>query len=264
MDIQLRIYSFLCLTLFLMIWEWLAPRQTQRIGRSQRWPNNFLLGIINALCVRVGFVLVGLLSAQTAHAQGWGLLHLVNWHPALEMLMGLLGLDLLIYGQHRVFHQWPWLWRWHRVHHTDLALDVSSAVRFHPVEALLSLGIKGIGITLLGVSTTTVLLFELSLSLLALFNHSNIYIPAPLEKILRKGLMTPDLHRIHHSVELEEQHKNFGFSVPWWDHCFGSFQANARLPADQIILGDGVLNTLPQTQPLKALLKDIPLPPQKG
>ena len=264
MDIQLRLYSFVCAACLLMIWERFAPRKTQVFKRSQRWPNNFLLGLINGFCVRVCLVALGLITARTAQIQGWGLLQNVHWHPGLEMLISLLALDLLIYAQHRAFHHWPWLWRWHRVHHTDLALDVSSGVRFHPVEALLSLGVKLTGIALIGASSTAVLLFELSLSLLALFNHSNIYIPAPLEKLLRKGLITPDLHRIHHSIQREEQQKNFGFSVPWWDHLFGSFQSEAQFPADQIILGDGELETLSQTQSLKALLKDIPFLSPKG
>lgn len=263
MDIQLRLWGFFSVVCILMFWESHYPRKTQMTPRLQRWPNNFTLGLINVLCVQATLMGIGLLTAQWVQLQGWGLLQLVHWPAGIEMLCSLLGLDLLIYVQHRLFHQWPWLWRWHRVHHTDLALDVSSGVRFHPVEAIISLGLKQLGIVVLGVSPMNVLIFELSLSLLALFNHSNIYIPEPLENSLRKVLITPDLHRIHHSVIREEQQKNFGFSVPWWDQCFGSFQAKAQLPADQIILGDGILDTPAQTQSLKALLKDIPLRSQE-
>lgn len=259
----MRFWAFLLMTSLLMSWEYFAPRQQPSIPRLKRWPTNFALGLINLVSVRIALLALSLLTAEWAQHQQWGLLHHVTWHPAVELGVSLAALDLLIYIQHRLFHYWPWLWRWHRVHHTDIALDVSSGIRFHPVEAFISLGLKQLGIIFLGVSPISFLIFELSLSLLALFNHSNIYIPPSLEKVLRKGLITPDLHRIHHSVSPEEQHKNFGFSVPWWDQCFGSFQAEAQRPADQIMLGDGILDTLAQTQSLKALLKDIPLPSQE-
>lgn len=259
MDIYVRFFAFVLITLALMVWEFFAPRKTQTVSRIQRWPANFAMGFANILLLRLAFAGAALGTAQWATENQWGLFN--HWHipVILEVVFSLVILDLVIYAQHRLFHRVPWLWRLHRVHHADLELDVSSGVRFHPLESLLSMAIKMAVVLGFGVGVASVFWFELSLNLLAMFNHSNIYIPAPLERVLRWFLITPDLHRIHHSVQPDEQQHNFGFSVPWWDQIFGSFLAQGHMAPDKIVLGDGQLKQPRQTQSLQAMLIRIPM-----
>ena len=266
MDIYARRLAFVSVTLLLILWETFAPRKKQTVTRSQRWPNNFGLGLFNIVIMRLLFSGAAVTAALWGTEHQWGILNF--WHgPAwVKALIAVVLLDLMIYWQHRLFHKVPWFWRLHRVHHADLELDASSGVRFHPLEAILSMGFKIITILCLGASASTILFFELSLNLLAMFNHSNIYIPQRVEVRLRKIVITPDLHRIHHSIIFSEQQHNFGFSVPWWDQIFGSFQRHAKAAPDQIILGDGELTAPEDTQTLGAMLVHIPLrsltPPQ--
>lgn len=258
MDIYARPIAFASITLLLVIWERFAPRKKQTVPRTKRWPTNFVLGLLNIISLRLIFSGAAVAAAVWSTEHQWGLLNHWEGPQWLEVILAITLLDMMIYWQHRLFHKLPWLWRWHRVHHADLELDVSSGVRFHPIEAIISMGFKVVTIALLGASANTVLFFELGLNLLAMFNHSNIYIPSAIETRLRKLLITPDIHRIHHSVIMSEQQHNFGFSVPWWDQVFGSFLRQAQATADQITLGDGELTTPENTQTLSAMLFGIP------
>lgn len=171
----------------------------------------------------VPFAAIGV--AATAEAQGWGLFNQIALPDWVEVAVAVVVLDLVIYGQHVAFHMQPWLWRIHRTHHSDPDLDVTTALRFHPIEILLSLLIKLGAVLFLGASPLAVLIFEVLLNATAMFNHSNIALPLSVDALLRRVLVTPDMHRIHHSIDARETNSNFGFNLPWWDWLFGTYRA---------------------------------------
>jgi len=175
--------------------------------------------------------------AMFAAARGWGLFNCVAWPAWLELVLALLVLDLAIYLQHRVFHYVPALWRLHRMHHADLDVDVTTGARFHPIEILLSLGIKFIVIVGLGASAASVLIFEIALNATSMFNHSNVRIPQVLEGIMRWLVVTPDMHRTHHSIVRRETDSNFGFNFPWWDRIFRTYRAQPEAGHERMTLG---------------------------
>jgi sterol desaturase/sphingolipid hydroxylase (fatty acid hydroxylase superfamily) len=175
--------------------------------------------------------------AILAEVRGWGLFNVLAWPAWVELLLALLVLDFTIYLQHRVFHYVPVLWRLHRMHHADLDVDVSTGARFHPVEILLSLGIKFAVILLLGASPLSVLLFEVALNATSMFNHSNVWIPPAVERGLRWLLVTPDMHRVHHSILRHETDSNFGFNLPWWDRLLGTYRPEPEAGHEGITLG---------------------------
>jgi sterol desaturase/sphingolipid hydroxylase (fatty acid hydroxylase superfamily) len=215
--------------------EALWPRRERRLPRLARWPSNLGLIGIDQLAVRF---LVPL--APVAFAARWegGLLHAVAWPAWAEVVVAVVLLDLAIYAQHVLFHRVPWLWRLHRVHHADPDLDVTSALRFHPVEILLSVGIKVGVIALTGASPVAVVAFELILNGMAMFNHANLALPRPLDAALRTLVVTPDVHRTHHSVRSDEKHTNFGFNLVIWDRLFGTYLADARGGQLGMVVGD--------------------------
>ncbi len=231
MTVRLTVFA-VCL-IGLLTWE---ARRPARPADRRRWAGNFALGALDAALPRLLFA--GGLAGVAAFGQAVGSGLLSNRPAALAV--GLVALDLALYLQHRLLHRWPWLWRWHRVHHTDRSMDVSTALRFHPVEAVLSLAIKAAVVLAIGVPLAGVLAFELWLSTCALFNHTNARLPPAVERRLRWVLITPDLHRIHHSVRPHEHNRNFGFSVCWWDRLFGSWcpQANGGHGALRLGLTD--------------------------
>lgn len=191
-----------------------------------------LLARIAAPSGAVGFALL----AQTRH---WGVFHRLNWPSLIEFLIALLLLDLAIYLQHRLFHHVPVLWRLHRMHHADLDVDVTTGARFHPVEILLSLGIKFAVIVTLGASALAVLIFEIGLNATSMFNHSNVRIPRSVEQILRCLVVTPDMHRTHHSIVRQETDSNFGFNFPWWDRLFRTYRPQPQAGHEHMTLGIG-------------------------
>ena len=178
----------------------------------------------------VGFALV----AEVNH---WGLFHLLPTPVWVKVVAGFLLLDLAIYLQHRLFHDVPWLWRLHRMHHADLDIDVTTGARFHPVEILLSLGIKFLVIVTFGAPALGVMLFEIGLNATSMFNHSNVRIPASVEPWLRLILVTPDMHRVHHSVLRRETDSNFGFNFPWWDRAFKTYRPQPQAGHDGMTIG---------------------------
>jgi sterol desaturase/sphingolipid hydroxylase (fatty acid hydroxylase superfamily) len=204
-------------------WEALAPLRQQTAPRTLRWSNNLALVALDSVVVRLAFPLTAVGFAALASDRGWGLLNapdLPFW-PAL--ILALLLLDLIIYLQHRLFHAVPLLWRLHRVHHADTEFDVTTALRFHPLEMLVSMAIKLAAIAALGPPALAVLVFEIVLNGAAMFNHANVALPAPLDRGLRLFVVTPDMHRIHHSTRPDEMNRNFGFNLPWWDRLLGSY-----------------------------------------
>lgn len=223
-----RLAIFIGVLAVMILWEVIAPRRQILISRWQRWSANFALSILSMLLMRITIATAALWAANTAMANNWGLLHLVDLPVVLSFVISLVLLDLAIYGQHRASHQWKWLWRLHKVHHTDLDFDVTTAIRFHPIEIFISMAYKVICILIIGVNPIAVLMFEIILSSCALFNHSNIRIPLAIDKVIRLLLVTPDMHRVHHSVIQTETDSNYGFSISIWDRLFNSYTAQPQ------------------------------------
>jgi sterol desaturase/sphingolipid hydroxylase (fatty acid hydroxylase superfamily) len=218
--------SFFFGTLVIMaIWEAIAPRRVLTISKPLRWINNLSLVVLNTLILRALLPMAAVGVAAIAKQQGWGLFNLIDLGDGLEILLSVLILDLVIYGQHVMFHSLPILWRLHKVHHADRDFDVTTGLRFHPLEILLSMAIKVMAIALLGTPAIAVLIFETILNSTALFNHGNVTLPKASDRWLRYLLVTPDMHRVHHSVIPQETNSNFGFSLSWWDYLFRTYRA---------------------------------------
>jgi sterol desaturase/sphingolipid hydroxylase (fatty acid hydroxylase superfamily) len=232
-----RLGVFLGLGALLLVAEAAWPRRALAAARRERWPANFGLVVVYTLLLRLlaGAGAVGV--AYWAAAQNVGLLHALSWPPWIEFIVALLALDLLIYGQHRLMHAVPLLWRLHRVHHSDPGFDVSTALRFHPVEILLSMGIKIAAVAALGAPVWAVVVFEVLLNATSMFNHANLRLPLRLDRALRLFVVTPDMHRVHHSIHRDETDSNFGFNLPWWDRLFGSYRAQPRDGHDAMRIG---------------------------
>ena len=237
MDTLIRLGVFVGILILMMLWEATAPRRQLRYSRWQRWPINIGLSAITAVLLRFSIGGIAYFSAILASEMQFGLLNMLvlpNW---LSLIVALILFDLAVFGQHLAMHRWPLLWRLHKVHHTDLDFDVTTAVRFHPVEIVLSLIYKVIIISLLGAPALAVLIFELILSTSALFNHGNIMIPVQWDKRLRWLLVTPDMHRIHHSTTQTETDSNFGFSISIWDRLFGTYTDEPALGQSGMKIG---------------------------
>jgi sterol desaturase/sphingolipid hydroxylase (fatty acid hydroxylase superfamily) len=225
----MRLGVFVAVLILMMIWESYAPRRQLRYSRWQRWPINIGMSAITAILLRFSIGGVAYFSALLAVEMQFGLLNMMTLPSWLSIALALILFDLAVYGQHLLLHRWPLLWRLHKVHHTDLDFDVTTAVRFHPVEIILSLIYKVVVISLLGAPPLAVLIFELVLSTSALFNHSNIAIPIAWDRRLRWLFVTPDMHRIHHSTQQGETDSNFGFSISLWDRLFKTYTIDPAL-----------------------------------
>ncbi len=253
-EAPLRGAVFLGVLLLLMWLETRIPRRPLRLPRLERWPNNLGLVVFNTLLLRILFPTAAVGFAIYCAANTIGLMHYVNWPHWLEIISSVLLLDLVIYTQHLVFHKVPWLWRLHKVHHADLDYDVTTGSRFHPLEILLSLLIKFALIALLGAPVLAVILFEAVLNAMAMFNHSNIRLPQWLDKGLRKLVVTPDMHRVHHSRIYDEANRNFGFNLSVWDRWFGTYQERPRLGIEGVEIGLNGYDDPKQVVSLKGLL----------
>lgn len=232
MDTRTTIFIGL-LTLFSVL-EALLPRISGNIQRLRRWSANFGLIILGQVLAQLILPFTTISLAYWAETNQYGVFHSLDLSKALETIVSIFILDLAIYLQHLVFHKVPIFWRLHRVHHSDKRLDASSAVRFHPIEIILSLGIKFALIIAFGFSAESILYFEIILSSMAIFNHSNFYIPKNIEVIIEKIFVTPDFHRIHHSVNRHETNSNYGFNLSIWDRLFKtmskmSFEENEKI-----------------------------------
>jgi len=237
LEALIRLSAFIAILVLMMSWEYIAPRRQLRFPRMQRWPTNFALSILGMLLIRFTVGGIAYLAALSAMESEFGLLNQFMLPSWLSILLTLLILDLAIYGQHIVSHRWPWLWRLHKVHHTDLEFDVSTGIRFHPIEILLSMGYKVIVIYFLGANPVAVIAFEVILSSTALFNHGNVFIPLKIDWWLRLVIVTPDMHRVHHSTIPRETDSNFGFSISIWDRLFGTYIAQPSLGHEKIEIG---------------------------
>ena len=205
----IRLGFFLGILLTMALWEALAPRRPQAIGRLRRWPNNLGLVVLDTLIVRLLFPLAGVGMAFLAESKGWGLFNILPLPAWLAIPAAVLLLDLTIYGQHVAFHAVPLLWRLHRMHHADLEFDVTTGLRFHPGEILLSMAIKLAAVAVLGAPPLAVLIFEILLNATSLFNHGNVRLPLGLDRLLRLIVVTPDMHRVHHSIDRRGNRQQF-------------------------------------------------------
>lgn len=225
----IRIGAFFVVFVAVALWEVFAPRRRPAFGRRARWPHNIGLLLINVILLRVVAPGAAIAVAMTAEAGGWGLLNAIPFPAWLAVPVGVVVLDLAIYFQHVMFHAVPTLWRLHRVHHADLEFDVTTGSRFHPFEILVSTAIKCAAVAASGAPAISVLIFEVLLNATAMFNHANASLPARIDRWLRWLVVTPDMHRVHHSVRYEESSSNFGFNLPWWDRLFGTYRAQPKL-----------------------------------
>lgn len=222
-DLIVRITAFIAIFAIMAVWERLAPRRAWSTTRSTRWGINLAMGGVNVLFIRL-LLASGALGAVLLAGEGQvGLFNQVDWPWWVELNLAVILLDLVVYFQHVLMHAVPILWRLHMVHHTDVDFDVTTGVRFHPLEILLSMFIKIAAVLLIGASPGAVVAFEVLLNATSMFNHSNVRIPRPLDRLLRWFLVTPDMHRIHHSVIPRETNRNFGFNLPWWDRLLGTY-----------------------------------------
>lgn len=236
-ELAIRLAAFSGVFAAMALWELLAPRRPWAVGRAARWPSNLGVLVVDALAVRLLIPIAAVGVALLAAAHGFGLLYWLGWPAWLAGISGFVALDLVIYAQHVVFHHVPWLWRLHRMHHADLDIDVTTGVRFHPIEILLSMLIKIAVVALLGIPAAAVVAFEVVLNATSMFNHSNAAMPAWLDRLARLLVVTPDMHRVHHSVVRAETDSNFGFNLPWWDRLFGTYRAQPAAGHDGITIG---------------------------
>lgn len=227
-EVAIRLVAFVAIFALMATWEALAPRRARSASRVRRWPGNLGIVALNTIVVRIvvpGSAVAVALAVETQQA---GLLHSVALPPWLAIVLGLVLLDLAIYLQHVLFHAVPTLWRLHRLHHADTDVDATNGLRFHPLEIVLSMLVKFAVIAALGPPAVAVLLFEVGLNALAVFNHSNVHIAPRIDRLLRWVVVTPDMHRIHHSWLRAEHDRNFGFNLTWWDRLFGTYRADPQ------------------------------------
>ncbi len=233
----LRLGIFLGIFATMALWEALAPRRSRQFTRKTRWLPNLALLAIDTTAVRVLAPGAAIAVALAGEAHGWGLLNAIGAPTWLAIPVAVALLDLAIYFQHVMFHAVPTLWRLHRVHHADLDFDVTTGSRFHPVEILISTGVKCAAVAAIGAPALAVLVFEVLLNATAMFNHANVRIPPAIDQWLRWFVVTPDMHRVHHSVDYQESSSNFGFNAPWWDRLFGTYRAQPAAGHEAMTIG---------------------------
>jgi len=221
----IRLGFFFGVLIIMAIWELLWPRRVLTMSKLTRWLSNLGIVVIDSFILRLLFPVLAIGVAMTGQENNWGLLNNIQLPYWLSVGLGVLALDLVIYLQHLMFHAIPLLWRLHMMHHADLDIDVTTGLRFHPVEIIVSMIIKLSAVAAIGPPALAVLVFEVTLNATAMFNHSNVKMPFHVDKILRLLVVTPDMHRVHHSVIIRETNSNFGFNFPWWDRLFGTYRS---------------------------------------
>ena len=236
-ELLIRLAAFAGIFAVMAAWEILAPRRDQKLGRRTRWSGNIGIVIVDAVLVRLVFPITAVGLALVAEARGWGLFYVLDLPTWVSVPLAVMALDLAVYLQHVLFHAVPTLWRLHRMHHADLELDVTTGTRFHPIEIILSMGIKLGAVAAMGVPAVAVLAFEVLLNATSIFNHSNVRIPAWVDRGLRWIVVTPDMHRVHHSILAPETNSNFGFNLPWWDRLFGTYRERPEAGHEAMTIG---------------------------
>ncbi len=233
----IRVAIFFGLFAVVALWELWAPRRALTVSKPLRWGSNLALVVLNTVLVRLLFPMTAVGVAALCAAKGWGLLNYFALPLVWAVPLAVVALDLAIWAQHVATHHVPWLWRLHRVHHADLDYDLTTGSRFHPLEIVLSMLLKFAAIAALGAPVLAVVLFEVLLSSAAMFNHGNIRLPLALDRVLRWVIVTPDMHRVHHSVHMDEANRNFGFNLPWWDRLFGTYRSQPRAGHEGMVIG---------------------------
>jgi sterol desaturase/sphingolipid hydroxylase (fatty acid hydroxylase superfamily) len=224
----IRLGFFLGIFAVVALWEVAAPRRVLVVSKARRWASNLGLVVLNTVMLRLLFPLAAVGVAAFCVQNGWGLINHFRVPFVLAVPLAVIAMDFVIWLQHVMVHAVPALWRLHRVHHADLDYDLTTGARFHPIEIILSMLIKFATIVVLGPPVVAVVIFEVLLNATAMFNHGNIRLPAGLDRALRWIVVTPDMHRVHHSVEDDETNSNFGFNLPWWDRLFGTYRDQPR------------------------------------
>lgn len=233
----IRLSFFLGIFLLMAAWEVAAPRRGLSLSRWTRWRANLGVVVLNTVLLRLLFPAAAVGMAAFAGQAGWGVFNYFDTPYWLAVLVSVLVLDFAIWLQHVMVHAVPALWRLHRMHHADLDYDLTTGARFHPLEILLSIGIKFAVIAVLGPPLVAVIIFEVALNATSMFNHGNVRIPAGVDRWLRWLVVTPDMHRVHHSIDDDETNSNFGFNLPWWDRLFGTYRAQPRAGHEAMTIG---------------------------
>ena len=239
----------------MILWECLAPRRPLVQRRVTRWSAHLALAAINTAVVRLAFPAASVGVALFAEQRELGLLRHAGLSDAVTLVLALVLLDLVMYFQHLLFHTVPLLWRLHLVHHADPEFDVTTGIRFHPLEMLASACVKALAIVLIGAPVLAVILFEIVLTSMSLFTHANIRLPARLDRALRWFAVTPDMHRIHHSIAVAESNSNFGFNLTWWDRLLGTYRHAGRSPQTEMTFGVAQFQEAKLNVPLWGLLR---------
>jgi len=236
-EVPIRLGFFFGALLLVALWEVLAPRRALTVSKALRWTNNLGLVFLNSVLLRLLFPAAAVGMAAFAAQHGWGIFNHFQVPYAVAVTVSVVAMDFIIYLQHVMVHAVPLLWRLHRMHHADLDFDVTTGARFHPVEIILSMLIKFATIIVLGAPVLAVVIFEVVLNATAMFNHGNLRLPLGLDRVLRLLVVTPDMHRVHHSVEDDEANSNFGFNLPWWDRLFGTYRDQPRAGHEGMTIG---------------------------
>ncbi len=233
----IRLAFFFGVLAVIAAWEVVAPRRALTDSKRRRWVANLSLVVIDTAAARSILPILPAAMALVARERGWGILNLVSLASWVKIILAVTALDFVIYLQHVLFHFLPVLWRLHRMHHTDLDIDVTTGNRFHPLEILISTGIKLAAVSLIGAPAAAVVLFEVVLNTTSQFNHGNIRIPGALDRWLRLVVVTPDMHRVHHSIIPRETNSNFGFNLPWWDRLCGTYRPQPEQGHTAMVIG---------------------------
>ena len=236
-EIAIRTVCFMVIFAVVALAEIVAPRRPLTLKRSLRWFGNLSIHVVNGILPRLLFPILPVGMAMLWARNGWGLLRIAPLPEAAAFILTLLALDLLVYGQHILFHRVRLFWLLHRMHHTDMDLDLTSALRFHPLEIMVSLLLKMVAVAVLGPPAAAVLIFEILLNGMAMFTHANLRIPVPADRLLRGIVVTPDMHRVHHSVLPRELNRNFGFNLSAWDRLFGTYQVQPQAGHEAMTIG---------------------------
>lgn len=256
-EIIIRLGFFFGIFVLMAVWEFLAPRRVLSTSKKNRWFANLSLLALNPVSIRLLFPLLPAGVAILAEERHWGLLNNVTLPYWLKMALGVAALDFAIYVQHVLHHAVPLLWRLHMVHHCDLDFDVTTGLRFHPIEIVVSMGIKVAVVAALGPPAAAVLVFQVALNATSMFNHSNVYIPAGIDRIVRLIVVTPEMHRVHHSIIIRETNSNFGFNLPWWDRLLGTYRAQPAKGHEEMTIG---LSHIRDTQRAASLPRLLTMP----
>ena len=233
----IRLGFFLGILTIMAVWEVLAPKRVLTVSKTVRWANNLGLVFLNSFIMRLIFPAAAVGMASFAGTHGWGIFNYFSLPPLLAIALTVVAMDFIIYLQHVLVHAVPVLWRLHRVHHADMDYDVTTGARFHPIEIILSMLIKFATIVVLGAPVVAVIIFEVLLNAMAMFNHGNVGLPHTLDRVLRWLIVTPDMHRVHHSIEDDETNSNFGFNLSIWDRLFGTWREQPRGGHQGMVIG---------------------------